>query len=386
LLKNRRILRVLIYTFIFTQLGMASVFVGNELLHATSSNSVVYFVRGETGGVKLTRDLFLEDAEKLIFMIDFNGILARLRRELAVARHRATLELTWDKDEGVGNIKQFRPDGSVLSLAFSRYRDEVGRLQGLFLGGELSFGDTQRSKNRNSSGFGYFDGDDWHHIWCSSNEGFSIAGTNTAVVPSLWKYTGSRVLKDTEEEVILESSHEVEVDGSLIYMKRYVSIKAEKDYFVLKVKFINASPNLLAYNYAYGDEPWVGDYENSRGDVGWYGGGLVMYEKFISPSNYSYAGFWDIGNEAAGEDHTFSRYANFIEWTAPTPSYVFFSNSFEKCCDESASLSDDHKRVLDVVWFNQNLLPGESKSHTLVLGMAEVDPSSKIPVKPEVDF
>jgi hypothetical protein len=386
-LKRRKLIRILIITFILTQLGMASVFVVNEFLHFTSSNSAIYFVRGEAGGFDIKRDLFIEDADRLIFKIDFNGVFAKMKRELAVARHKPTLELTWDRDDGVGGIKSFRPDGTILSMAFSRYRDDVGPVGGLFLGGDLSVGDSLRSEDSNTSGFGYFDGKDWFHIWCASNEGFSITGTKTAVVPSLWKYLGSRVLKNTQDEVMVESRHETTVENSLIRMTRLVSMKADEDYFVLRVKFTNASPNVISYNYAYGDEPWIGRFGTSEGDVGWYDGGVVNYEKFISPVKHSYAGFWDIGNDAANEGHDgYTGYANFVEWLSPTPSYVFFANSFEDCCDESTSLSDEYNRILDIVWLNHMLMPGESRDHTMAVGMAKVDDSGSLPVKPEVVF
>jgi hypothetical protein len=382
---RRRILRVLIYTFLFTQLGMAGVFVINEFFQFTSSNSAIYLVRGDAGGVEVKRDLFIEDADRLIFTVDFNGVLAKLKRELAVARGSSSLELTWDSVEGVGDVKMFRSDGTAVSLSFSRYREDAGPIRGLFLGGDLPYADSSRSRDGNTSGFGYNDGQAWYHIWCASNEGFSISGTDSTVVPPLWEYLGSRVLKDSAEEVIIESRHEAELEGARVKMTRLVSVRADRDYFILKVKFANASTKAISYNYAYGDEPWLGQFGSSSGDVGWYEGGLVQYEQFISPAKYKYVGYWDIGNPAAEEKDTFTGYANFVEWLSPTPSYVFFANSFTNCCNETSSLSHEHERILDIVWLNQLLMPGESRDHTLAIGMAKQGPDG-LPLKPSVTF
>lgn len=382
---KKKLLIILFATVFFSFTGMMSVFVLNEFIPLSTSNSVLYFVRSDTGGIGVTRDLFMEDADRLLFMIDFSGILASVKREIAIARSKSSLELTWDAKRGVGDIKQFRQDGTVLAISFSRYTDESGTPRGLFLGGELPYGDAHRSPDLNSSGFGFFDGKDWNHIWCSSNEGFGIVGKDVAVVPSLWAYKGSRVLKNTDEEIIIESRHEVSVEGASVRMTRRLAFRSEDDYYVMSLGFTNLGTSPLSYNYAYGDEPWVGSYNSSEGDIGWYGGGIVKYEKFISPTQNSYAGFWDEGNDAAGErTGGFSGRANFIEWLSPPPSYVYFSNSFEDCCDETAPLKDEFKRVLDVVWMNQFLRPGETRDHTFAVGMAHVDSATGLPVKPEI--
>jgi hypothetical protein len=378
-----RLLRIIIFTVIIANVAMASIVVFHDVFNFTSSNSAIYVLRGWYGGIEVKRDLFIEEADRLIFKIDINRIFHSFMKGQAIARDNPVLELTWDDDEGIGDIKQFRPDGSVLSMAFSRFREESGDLHGLFLGGDLPYGDSSRSQWQDTSGFGYYDGSEWFHIWCASNEGFNISGEKVSAVPSLWKFLGSRVLKDTKEEVILESDHEIQMAGHAIRMKRIASFRAGDDYFILKVKFTNAGSAPLTYSYAYGDEPWVGRFGSSEGDVGWYKKGLVKYEKFISPSQNSYAGFWDIGNEVAGETKGYSGYANFIEWLSPNPSYVFFSNDFDDCCDELKPLSDKDNRVLNVVWLNKLLLEGESRTHTFALGMARPELEGGVPQKPE---
>lgn len=385
-ISRKIIFKALIAVFIAINLATVSLFLFHEVFNFTSSNSAVYFLKSNTGLIEIKRDLFFEDADRLLFMFDANQMLNYLMRGLAIAKGKPVLELSWNSGSGVGDIKQFRSDGTMISLSFSRFKADSGEQHGLFLGGDLPYGDGSRSRNRNNSGFGYYDGTSWSHIWCASNEGLHIARTNQSVLPPMWKYSGSRVIKNTQEEIILESEHEVDIDGTRIKMTRDVALRAEEDYFLMRIRITNPNYNPFTYSYAYGDEPWVGNYGTSDGDVGWYDRGVIQYEKFISPLQHKYAGYWDYGNEAAGEKHLYTGSANFIEWISPTPSYVFFSNTLDDCCKELSPLSSKNNRVLNIVWFNQTLMPGESRDHIFAVGMAKVDPATGFPKKPAINL
>ena len=70
---------------------------------------------------------------------------------------------------------------------------------------------------------------------------------------------------------------------------------------------------ILVKNY-YGDEPWIGDFGSSAGDVGWMGKELIKTEREIDTDKNTYFGMFDYGNDLAGEMHNFTGIANFIEW------------------------------------------------------------------------
>jgi hypothetical protein len=380
---KRKLFVIFIITVAFANIAMASIFLFHELFNFTSSNSAVYFLRGKFGGIEIKRDLLIEEADRLIFMVDANRVFNYLMKGMAIARNKPILELTWDEELGVGDIKQFRSDGSIMSFPFSRFESVDRRPQGLFLGGDLPYGDVSRAENRDTSGLSYYDGEDWHHIWCAIDEGFKALGEKPASVPPLsWDFLDSRVLKYTEDEIILQSDHALDLDGRKVRMERFASFRAGDDYFVLKVKVTNEGAKPVSYGYSWGDEPWVGDYGASRGDVGWYEDGIIKYEQFISPLKHTYAGYWDYGNDAAGEKHEFTGHANFVEWFAPAPSLVFLSNAIEDCCDERLPLYSVSDRVISLVWLNQLLLPGQSRTYTLALGMATVNPATGMPQKP----
>jgi hypothetical protein len=378
---KKRLIKILVITIALVNIAMASVFVFHEFLDFTSSNSALYFLRGRYGGIEIRRDLLLEDAKRVIFMLDANSIFNYLVKGIAVAKHKSVLELTWDEDVGFGHVKQFRPDGTELTFPFSRFMIGERVVQGLFLGGDLSYGDMTRSDHHNTSGMGYFDGERWYHIWCRTNEGIRLRGGKLISVNTM-DFLGSRVLKNTEDEVILQSDHRLVRDSQVIGMRRFASFRAGDDYYTLKVMFTNEGLRPVIYGYAWGDEPWVGDFGSSRGDIGWYQGGLIKTERIISPNRFRYAGFWDYGNDIAGEGHDFTGKANFVEWAPPVPSYVMFSNSLEKCCDEKLPLSSDEVRIVSVMWHDQMLMPGESRTYTLAVGMAALDPDTGMPAKP----
>ena len=382
-MNGKYLIKVFVILVIMVHAAMLSVFIFHETFNFTSSNSALYMLKGKKGGIELSRDLLFEDADRLIFMLDANSVFEYFMKGLAVAKGKSVLELTWNRKKGMGDIKQFRKNGEVLAISFSRYREDAADLQGLFLGGDLPYGESKFNSQK-TSGFGFFDGENWSHIWCAANEGLKIMGSEESMVPPLWTYNGSRVLKNTRDEIILESDHEAVIADSKLRMKRFAYVRAGDDYFILKVRITNASKTPISYGYAYGDEPWVGEFGSSDGDVGWHKGGLVKHERFVSPIEHSYAGYWDYGNDAAHEGQAYTGKANFIQWLTPMPSYVFFSNDFDYCCNETKPLNGKYSRVINIVWLNQMLMPGKSRDHILAIGMARVNPETGFPEKPAV--
>lgn len=363
---------VMVVCIFLAAFGLASVFLFHDLFHLTSSNSAIYILRGTSGGIDLRRDMLVEDGSRLIFMLDANCVFSIFMRKFSEFARRPLLELTWWEGEGEGVIKKFGEDGSILEVAFSRFRD-VGTPKGLFIGGDLPYGDVSRDESKATSGMGYFDGKKWTHLWCAANEGFNISGTGEMLSPEKWKYMGSRVLKDTYDEVDLESYHQIEIsDKRQALMTRRVRFRATDDFLTLGIKIANPNTTGFAYTYIYGDEPWVGGFGSSWGDVGWFEGGLIEKETSLDPVKYKYAGYWDHGIasvDRGGEGY--SGYANFIKWVSPTPDLVYLANEFS-CCDEKRPLDSAYKRVIGIEWHGIALYPGESRTHVLVLGKAKV--------------
>lgn len=380
----KKSVKTLIIILIAFQIGImfffSSLFFFHDLLDLTSSNSAIYVVK-EGDGIKLRRDLMAGEREKLLFMFNANPIFDFFMKKFALAAGRSLLELTWDGEGGTGVIKQFRSDGRIFSVSLSRF-EELGKPRGLFIGGDLPYGDADRDPGAATSGIGFYDGKQWYHLWCVSNEAFSLSGSEQMAAPAHWRYLGGRKQKDTYDEVVLESDHDIVIGDVRVLMKRTIRFRAGDDYLILKVRIINPNAGGIAYSYLFGDEPWIGRFGSSAGDVGWDEEGIIEAEAFIDPVRNKYAGFYDYGNIWAGESHSFSGYANFVKWISPTPSFVTFSNG-KQCCTTDRPLDSTFNRMLVIAWKDQRLLPGESLTYTMALGMAKIGKDG-LPAVPDI--
>ncbi|MGB9082152.1 MAG: hypothetical protein WCD00_12705, partial [Desulfuromonadaceae bacterium] len=154
---------------------------------------------------------------------------------------------------------------------------------------------------------------------------------------------------------------------------------------VTSLKNIGTTPTILLY--IYGDEPWVGDYGSSAGNIGWLKNGLVTTEMQIDTSTNDYFGMFDTGNPLIGENKDFTTgKANFIEWSpAERPDSAYFSNQFGTIArpEQKVPLASSNSRVLAMQWGPKALNPGQSFSFTLSIGMADNDPKTGLPVKPD---
>lgn len=340
---------------------------------------------------ELKDDLYVGDGDRVISSIDFDDPRFRFSRSL-YNKHKpgeAYLYYEWDDKDGSGFFRNFLPDGTQTLNCFGRYMDDDKEyVHGLFVGGGLPAsiigGDNVFM---NETGMAYFDGTRWYHVWCNVNEALASAATGEPIYPSHWKFLGSRVLDESTKSVVIFSSHEAEVDGVPLRIDRYVYLNAGDTYFVLEIKITNIGATPARYLYLYGDEPWVGNYGSSKGNVGWAKDRLFKYETAVDSKKYSYAGFFDYGNDAAGESHSYTGTADFIEWFGNDRPIVYFSNASGELQDLSGAkkipLQSD-TRFLGLQWGPRALNPGESAFYTLAIGMAGHDPKTGFPVKPEI--
>lgn len=172
-----------------------------RIFNLTSSSTVLYLLRQPNGATELTTYLRHDEQDKVVRRIDFSSLLNRFARtEAAIGMGK--VEFTWNAKEGDGVIKEFRKDGTEFLVVLARFSDD-GTARGVFIGGNLPLGNTERVSEaaNNNAGIAYYDGKRWNHIWCSLNEGVSITGASkSSLAPGSWKYLGSTVLKATAGE------------------------------------------------------------------------------------------------------------------------------------------------------------------------------------------
>lgn len=357
--------------------------------HITGSHEGIFLLRGQMGALfEVKDDIYLGEAYRYIIGVDFDKA-RELYYRLFINRgvREPYLYYKWDEKNGEGFVRNHLTGGRQILINFSRFVDEFGKdASGLFVGGGLPANVEDDDKVKmNATGVAYYDGTRWFHIWCNANEALFDRNLEPRY-PSSWKYLGSRMIRHTEKELILESNHEVVLDNVPLLINRHVSFRAGAPYFILTVAIRNAGSVPVSYYYMYGDDPWLGNYGSSGGNVGWSGDGFYYFVSRIDTNKYNYAGYFDYGNGAIGERHNYTRLANFIEWFGDAKPFVYFSNGpydIPPLNSEKIPLSSN-ARFIAIDW-EQTLRPDQSTTYTMAIGMANIDPKSGFPVKPEID-
>jgi hypothetical protein len=334
----------------------------------------VFVLRGKGGALlEVKDDLFLGDGSRLVAGVSFSRMRRLLSSSGAATEETPALELEWDERSGSGLVRNRFGDGTELVTLFGRYEDSDGHApQGLFVGGALPDVAADDAL-QNESGMTYRDARGWHHVWCNVNEGLYDHASNRFVYPSAWRFLGSRVLIRDRDRVVLESSHEALIAGVPLRVDRFAYFRAGKPWFKLGIRVLNAGERQVRYTYAYGDEPWVGEFGSARGNVGWTADGVVRVEGPLDPARHRWAGIFD-------ED---SDVANFVSWVGgDLPDLVFFSNHPGAQGAILGTPLDSNEVFVGLQWNERALAPGEDRSMLLSFGLAGIDGAGK-PVIPE---
>ncbi len=352
----------------------------------------LYLLKGENGHLfEVKHDILLGEYQRLIGKVEFEALYARWRSETSVDKGRPYLKYQWHEKGGRGYFVTFFPDGSKFLACFGRFVDDGKKaVKGLFVGGGLPYSHYENAELKmNETGVAIYNGREWHHLWCNANEAiFPASDPRIQIPPSNWEFLGSRVIFASQYQLIIKSSHLVRLDTVPVRVDRYMIYHAGDRFFTLVNRLTNIGNSRASYCYVYGDEPWVGDYGTSIGNVGWTRDRLYYYESHIDLTKYNYAGIYDYGNPVIHEKSAqFTGLANFIEWQGDAlPDLAYFSNRIGVEPSDGAliPLSDKSNRVLMLQWAYRQILPGQSEQMVLTIGMADNDPKTGFPLKPDV--
>lgn len=349
----------------------------------------IFILNGEKGAwLEICDDLFPEESQRLLWGKPLSYLKQVSSNEACTASNKPCANYEWNEKAGRGFIKLSYPDGRKLIINLGRFLDSNGKqTSGLFLGGGLPPSDPDyRLSDRNETGMAYYDGHRYYHIWCNANEGIADA-VNTQITPSNWQFISSRVLESSADNVTIVSNHRVLVNNVPVIIERLLFYQTGNHFVTLVTNFRNIGTAPTTFSYSYGDEPWIGDYGSSAGNVGWLKNRIILRESEINTEQQSYAGMVDYGNPLAGEHHEFySRKANFIEWQPSNrPDLAYFANKFDAkdTIGKNLPLTSMTDRVINLIWGPDTLKPGESFSFTIAVGMADNDPKTGFPVKPD---
>jgi len=352
-----------------------------------------FVLEGEHGKwLELTNDLVPEDTGRLVWAMPLYPFKKIVRTSHDHNQPGACLDFKWNKTLGRGFIRNIWPDGSKLIVNLGRFKDSLGRApHGLFVGGGLPPTDSDyQSLNKEATGMAFFNGQRWYHIWCNANEGI-ISPTSPHLVsyPSEWEFKGSWVRENDGKHLTIESRHSLTFSGIPLESERFLFYTAGNRYVILSITFTNRGSEPLPFQYMYGDEPWIGDFGSSAGDVGWMERELILAEREIDTKGHLYMGMFDYGNESAGENHNFSKYANFLEWekeSRPMKAYISdYSNGIVNP-GKTTPLASKENRFIGLQYGPMLLQPGQPYTFTIALGLADNNPKTGFPVKPKTEL
>lgn len=354
----------------------------------------IYFLKGEHGDwLEVTDDLSPDDMERLLWSVSLPSLKrAKVSGACIPGDNKPCTLFEWNENVGRGFIKTIYPDNKKLIVALGRYiGSTTGKaVSGLFIGGGLPTGDPDyQPGNSNEAGMTYFDGNRYFHIWCTVNEGIQDAD-NKGIPPSTWEFVSSKILESSDIGLTIKSKHRTKVNNVPVAIERTLFYQTGDAFVTLVTKLTNIGKTPTSFAYLYGDEPWLGNfYTYSKGNIGWFKDGLITTEMFIDTSKNNYIGMFDYGNPLAGESHNFTGKANFIEWEPATrPDLAYFSNQFGVVAppEQKVPLTSYKNRVVSLEWGLKSLPPGESRSFTLKVGMADIDAKNGLPIKPETQL
>lgn len=342
------------------------------------------------GKLILADHLFVGNEQRVIFDLFSKTRFTNMDNRLFPAHggNADHLHVEWNPKGGSGIVSNHFKNGTALVTYLGRYLDDDEEVHGLFVGGGLP--ETVKSNvnyNMNNSGMTYYDGKRWFHIWCSVNEGIGHGSGGTGLTPSKWEFLGSRLVKKSDDNVVITSSHQVLVDKVPLRIDRRMSFTAGEPYLNLEITITNVGKVPVSYAYSYGDEPWVGYYGTSLGDVGWTRGRIINHEESIDPHKYSYVGMADIGNRVIGENPVYTNLADFIEWFGPElPDHVYFTNNLKHMPEAGKPVPlESNERFIGVEW-GRRLAPNATSTLRLAVGMAVFNPQTGIPEKPPTSW
>jgi hypothetical protein len=354
----------------------------------------LYFLKGARGRLLEVKDtVLLGEHDRVLLQVDL-GEWHLSPREMAAMPSDARLRYQWNESAGHGFIQALYHDGTKFLAAIGRYMTESGRAPaGLFVGGGLPYREYEdREVALNETGMAFYTGSEWHHLWCNVNEALFLGGAPRRILfPSSWEYLGSDVLYENDGRLIIRSDHQLDLDGVPLRITRFVLYRTGDRHIVLLMRFRNDGARSVSYSYVYGDEPWVGEYGTSAGNIGWTRDREYRYESHLDTKRYSWAGMWDAGDRFLPQEggRAFTGVANFIDWSGGVrPDDAYFSNQLDRAAPESARvpLSSGDNRVIMLNWQDRVLAPSASENIILAVGMADSDPETGFPVRPPVSI
>jgi len=297
--------------------------------------------------------------------------------------------MNWNPRTGRGSVLQVLKNGDKLRTAFQMvFKGYTG---GLVIG---SF---------SGSGYGLFprrpiNGFEKINVFCAQDESI-WDHTEKAEYTYGWsenygtgedgkrlEYVGGKVLEQGPERIVLRSENA----GGCYRVRKVAYTRLDVPWWILATRLSNRCGRPVRFDFFSGDDPWIGLYRSSDGDVGWTPEGLVRRERALGLGRFESGGFYDLGNEALGQrEGSFSNQANFflLDPAVPLPDLTLFANRFAHSADEvdpGRPLDNKSLTALNMGWRNLRLAPGEGFTVAFAVGLARTGKPGEVPRPREI--
>ncbi|MFH1435989.1 MAG: hypothetical protein ABIJ56_09760 [Pseudomonadota bacterium] len=306
-------------------------------------------------------------------------------------------EVAWDPGTGKGPVVQHFEDGSRIEVCFHcGYKGYTG---GLSIG---SF---------NAPGFMWVPaepvrGFKFLNIWCAFDETIHEPGSGDNYTFG-WSqnfgekgdgerlaYERGAVLWASDKSIVLEA---VNKGGCYLVKRRVKWVKGDR-FLVFSTIVENTCRAPAAFEYWLGEDPWIGTYKSSDGDVGWAALHdrekrkelIVRSETKLGGGGFDCGGLYDLGNVEAGDrEGGFSNVANFISLSPMTkkPAAVCFANRFAHGADEiieGKALDNKTLTAMNMGWTGIVLAEGQAFRAGWAAGIANTAAPPQPPSCPEL--
>jgi len=300
------------------------------------------------------------------------------------------LELRWNAKRGKGYVVQVLKNGDLLRAAF--HDAYAGYTGGLIIG------------SLNGSGYGL-----WPHkpirgfrqinVYCAQDEsiwdhqdraeytyGWS-ENFGTGKDGKRLAYRRGKIVETGPGRVVLYSENA----GGCYTVSKVAYTRLDVAWWIIATQVENTCHQAVRFDFFTGDDPWIGLYRSSDGDVGWTPEALVRTETVLGVGRFTAGGFYDLGNQALGqrEGSAFSNQANFV-WldpALPLPDLTIFANRFAHDpseIDPARPLDNKTLTALNMGWRALELEPGQRFTTAMALGLARTGQPTDIPRLPDI--
>jgi hypothetical protein len=287
---------------------------------------------------------------------------------------RTRFKIGWSPATGKGDVVETLGSGDLVRTCF--HCAFPGYTGGLVIG------------NMNGSGMGYYPskpvrGFKSINVFCAQDEsiwdrdekaeytyGWS-ENIGTGPDGKRLEYVGGRILEHDDDHLVLASENA----GGCYRVFKVAVAKAETRTWLIATRIQNRCQRPVHFDLWTGDDPWIGLYASSEGDVGWTPKGLVRNETAFGVGQFTAGGLYDLG-KIGEKEGSFSNQANFfaLDPALPLPDFAAFANRFahgSKDVDPRRPLDNKTMTALNLGWRARTLGPGEAMDMALALGMAQ---------------